>query len=958
MRLDNVALKGILRMGGMPGSLGIDVMISVRMARARMCGLLLAGCLVLVLLAVGRAWSAGEGGSVFVPGQIMVKLKASVDPSEIEDVAASLGARVAKDLPVRYWYLLESLTASADVAGMVSRALLDPRVVAAEPNYYLKKMEAIPNDPYWDSLWGMRMIRMPRAWAIQKGSANIRVAVIDDGVYAEHPDLQGRVLPGYDCSGDDADPTPEPGTSHGTHVAGTIAAQGDNGIGVVGVCWNGVRIIPLKIFPQSSYDNLIEALDIAQNGRFSPPVQRAHIINMSIGGPFSQAADDKMAEVAASGILMVSAAGNDAGPVAFPASSQYSMAVSSLNRMGTLATYSNFGPEIDIAAPGGQTSSDAPNDPGGIFSTVPTDSYESFQGTSMAAPHVAGAAALLMSAGMSASLAREALLNTATPLGIPRPNNLYGYGVLNVEKALQYPVSAIHINNPREGDVISTLRPLFEIRMPGVSLDSVSVYVDGETAIYRGSPADARVSDFSFNPDSGELVFSWQFTYTSGCPESRTDLPAKEGHRLLVTAGSSGGSASASRQVTFSIQPKVLYPGDRLLFSFPFAADSADPASVLGTPLYRLARSVTSMIPPGSPFLSYAFYNFPGLVNDPEASLKPQAVYVEEVYGSSDTLPRGLGYWLEYRDASPKCLLAGKVVDHRYLYEVDLKSGWNQIGNPYPFPVPGSALRFRYMGTWLSAAQAIDRGWISSLIYRYQDGEYRSVALLSAMLEPWEGYWIRVRRPSAGVVLSGIDDPRATMTIILSPVRQDPSNASAVFTLASRSAAGGGAALSHARGRVRSPRDRRRIQNVANGWEWTFSVRQGDAPASRATLGMSAAASDGYDAFDVELPPPADYSAVAGFAHSDWGADSGLYSRDIRSAGNEAVWTLRIDTYQAGDVQVEWGNTAALVRVFEITLTDLATGETIPLAGGRWSFRAPAGQSSRELEIRITRKGF
>jgi len=928
------------------------------MARACLRGLALAVCLALALLATGAAWSAGEGGSAFVPGQVMVKLKASVDPAGIQDVAASLGARVVRELPVRQWYLLESLSASADVPAMVSRALLDPRVVAAEPNFYLRKLEAVPNDPYWDSLWGMRMIRMPRAWALQKGAANIRVAVIDDGVYAAHPDLRGRVLQGYDCSEDDADANPEPGNSHGTHVAGTIAAQGDNGIGVVGVCWNGVRIIPLKIFPRSSYDNLIEALDIAQNGRFNPPVQRAHVINMSIGGPFSQAADDKMAQVAAAGILMIAGAGNDAGPVLFPASSEYTVAVSAVNRLGTLAIYSNFGPEIDIAAPGGQTLSNASNDPGGIFSTVPNASYESFQGTSMACPHVAGAAALLMSAGMSASLAREALLNTATPLGIPRPNQLYGYGLLNVEKALQYPVSAIHINNPREGDVISTLRPLFEIRMPGVSLESVSVYVDGETAIFRGSPADSRVSNFSFNADTGELVFSWQFTYSSGCPASRSDVPVREGHRLLVTAGSTGTSIAASRQVTFSIQPKVLYPGERLLFSFPFAADSADPAAVLGTTLYRLARSVTGIIPPGSPFLSYAFYNFPGLVNDPAASLRPESVYAEEVYGSTDTLPRGLGYWLEYRDASPKCLFAGKVVDHRYLYELDLKSGWNQIGNPYPFPVPGSALRFRYMGTWLSAAQAIDRGWVSPLIYRYRSGEYRSAALLSAMLEPWEGYWIRVRRPAAGVVLTGIDDPRATMTIIFSPVRQDPANnVSGMLGLTRSRQAGEEAVLSQAGRRSRSPRDRRRAQNAANGWEWSLSVSQGDARRATVTLGMSAAASDGYDSHDVELPPPADQSVAAGFAHSDWGADSGLYSRDIRGVGNSAVWILRIDTYRPGEVRLEWGNTAALARVFEITLTDLATGEKIPLTGGGWSFNPPPGQSSRQVEIRITRKG-
>jgi len=914
-----------------------------------------AGTLALMAIDV-RA--AGESSGDYAPGQLLIKLRGDASLADAQDVAAKLQMQVIESLPVRGWYQLEVLPSqTSSVRDLEAEALEDARVAACEPNYYRRPLEATPNDRYWSSLWGMRMINMPAAWSMQLGSSAIRVAVIDSGVEADHPDLAGRVLQGYDVSDGDADASPDMAAqegSHGTHVAGTIAAQGNNGVGVVGVCWNGVRIIPLKIFPNSTVASLVTALDIAQNGRFNPTVLRAHVVNMSIGGTYSQAEDDKLGEAEAAGVLLVAAAGNDSGPVAHPGASEHVIGVSALNSSGYLATYSNFGPEIDIAAPGGQTATASPMDSGGILSTTPGWGYESFQGTSMACPHVAGAAALLMSAGMSAGVARDALLATARPKGVPTPNDLYGYGVLDVYKALQYPGSAISINNPRQGDVISTLKPLIEIRLPGVTSDTVSVAIDGDTAISRGVVADSRVADYQFSSTTGSMVFSWQFSYNWPCPTT-PGAAIKDAHTIIV-----GTSSGQTTQITFSIQPVVLFPGQRYMFSYPVASDSTDPSSLLGTSLVRQARAVTSVVSPGIPFISYAYYNYAGLATDAEASLQPPSVYVEEVYGSLNTLPRGLGYWLDYRGASPRCVFANKVVDHRYLYEVDLKAGWNQIGNPYPFPIPWSTARFRYLGEWLSVSDAVQRGWIGQAIYRYENGGYSSFTAPSGMMEPWVGYWIKVRKPASGILLTSVADPRATMTLIFSPVRNEPAQAN-VYSVTSgplRLAGEPSSVQTSASRRIRP--DRRRSRGASAGeWQISFKASQTGRSSNSAAMGMSYAATDGYDAKDMELPPPADSSPVAAFIHSEWGPDSGWYSSDIRNlTTGQAVWMLGVSTYEPGGVDLTWGNLSRMLEVYNVEMTDLATGSQVDFNRASYHYSAPHGASQRMFQIRITRKSL
>lgn len=335
------------------------------------------------------------------------------------------------------------------------------RYAWVEPNYLRETQQVnAPNDPLFLDQWHYGNIQLPLAWDRTEGSEDVHVAVIDTGVLTGHPDLEGQLLPGFDFVAD-VPGAEDPGDGsgggassfHGTHVAGTVAARTDNSLGVAGVGWN-TRVLPVRVLGRgggSSFDVMEGVRYAAGLASRAPsgPDRPVDIINLSLGGPGQSAQEQALYDqVRGLGIFVVAAAGNQTSSTPFfPASYDGVLAVSATRRNNQLASYSNFGPQIDLAAPGGEPVFD-----GAVLSTVGrevTDDagnpqiefvYQGRAGTSMAAPHVAGVIALMKAVHPGLTPEQFQQLLTAgvltDDLGVPGRDEQFGFGLINARKAV------------------------------------------------------------------------------------------------------------------------------------------------------------------------------------------------------------------------------------------------------------------------------------------------------------------------------------------------------------------------------------------------------------------------------------------------------------------------------------------------------------------------------------------
>ncbi len=351
-----------------------------------------------------------------------------------------------------------------------------PDIATATPNFILHAMLE-PNDTYYSYQEHYRQIRLPQAWDVTTGTpdtGNVIVAVVDTGLAMDHEDFSGQLVTGYDFisdssasnDGDGIDNNPhDPGTStnpgesvfHGTHVAGTIAAASNNSVGVAGISW-GAKIMPLRALglggQGTSYD-IVQAIRYAaglSNDSNTLPSKAADIINLSLGGSgFDQAVQDVYTEVRNAGVIVVAAAGNNnSSGLSYPASYNGVISVSAMDWQNNRAPYSNYGTEIDVAAPGGNVDVDTNGDGygDGVLSCVINDSsgtrvsnYGFFHGTSMASPHIAGVVALMKAVHpnltpneLDSMLSNGALTND---MGDPGRDDIYGYGMIDALKAVE-----------------------------------------------------------------------------------------------------------------------------------------------------------------------------------------------------------------------------------------------------------------------------------------------------------------------------------------------------------------------------------------------------------------------------------------------------------------------------------------------------------------------------------------
>ena len=446
-----------------------------------------------------------------------------------------------------------SFRGPVDVLALSRELARLPQVEYAEPVYLLHATAAGgPNDPLLGSsgawgqgyrdLWGLQTIGAAEAWKRATG-AGVRIAIVDTGSDLQHPELVAnlwknpREVPGnrrdddgnglvddvfgWDFENDDANPSDDNG--HGTHVAGTAAAVGDNRMGIAGVAWRA-RVMTVKALDENGTGET----DRIARGITYAALSGARVVNMSFGGAFSRVLEDALAAAHARGVVLVAAAGNaNADAASFhPASSRFAITVGAANRNDGRAPFSNFGAGLDLLAPGGDGADLAGTNVLSLRSSVLAsgspaalrvgDRYLRLSGTSMAAPHVAGAAALLLEAqpGLTPEEVRQALRRSSRDVAAAGWDRDSGYGRLAVAAAVAGVANrgAARFLAPRAGAVLTSA-----------------------TAALAGIAGAARFQRYDVEIGAGAAPTSWTLLASSQSPVARGRLAT------LWTAGLSDG---------------------------------------------------------------------------------------------------------------------------------------------------------------------------------------------------------------------------------------------------------------------------------------------------------------------------------------------------------------------------------------------------------------------------------
>jgi subtilisin family serine protease len=368
----------------------------------------------------------------YVPGRLLAGHRDGSDPAVRDRVLKLHGATVRRQVPELGFTVIDVAEESSEaVLASLTRSGLFSYV---ERDAYAHTA-AVPNDPSYGSQWHLPKIQGPEAWSLTTGSSSIVVAIIDSGVNAAHPDLAPKLLPGWNFVKNNANAADVLG--HGTAVAGTAAPVSNNRIGVAGVNWAS-RLLPVAVVDENdfaAYSNIAAGIQYAAD-------RGARVINISIGGPASSVTLQNAVDYAwkKGAVLFASAMNDGAATPNYPAACARVVAVSATDSNDRLASFSNYGNWITLAAPGTN------------ILTTTGGGYGYWSGTSFASPIAAGVAALCLAVNPALTNADVVAMleKTADDIGPPGRDDSFGWGRVNAFRA----VSAALETLPKPSPVI------------------------------------------------------------------------------------------------------------------------------------------------------------------------------------------------------------------------------------------------------------------------------------------------------------------------------------------------------------------------------------------------------------------------------------------------------------------------------------------------------------------------
>ncbi|WP_222595607.1 S8 family serine peptidase, partial [Microcystis aeruginosa] len=475
------------------------------------------------------------------PNQLIVKFNQGIATAQVAQFHSLFGAVSTQKIKLtgaEIWKLSGSLSVDTILAEYGSNPIFE----YIQPDYILTKgtispQATFPNDPSFNQLWGLHNtgqsggtadadIDAPEAWDIQTGDPNLVIGVVDTGVDYNHPDLAGNIwtnpgeiandgidndgngyiddIRGWDFAYNDNDPSDVDG--HGTHVAGTIAGKGNNGVGVTGVAWNA-KIMPLKFLNDQGSGSTSNAI-LAINYATDKGVKLTN--NSWVGDGYSQALYNAINAAGQAGALFIAAAGNDSLNIDvsphYPSS--YNLAniisVAATNRNDQLVTFDNTGAgsgsnygltSVDLGAPGSD-----------IYSLAPGGGYATLSGTSMASSHVAGAAALLWSQNptWTAQQVKNTLMNTGDSIAALAGKTVSGkrLNVFNALAAANLPSVSVSVS-PTSVQEDGTTNLVYTFTRTNLNLSSPLTVNFGASGIANAAPVRSDPADYNVLTGSG-----------------------------------------------------------------------------------------------------------------------------------------------------------------------------------------------------------------------------------------------------------------------------------------------------------------------------------------------------------------------------------------------------------------------------------------------------------------------